>query len=62
MATTSPVTFLKETQDELKKVKWPTRQEIIRLTSVVIIISTIVGIFLGSMDYLLTKLTEILIK
>jgi len=58
----SPVTFLKEVQEELKKVVWPTREEVIRLTFVVIIISLIVGLFLGGIDILLTKITQILIK
>ena len=35
MATT-PVNFLREVRDELKKVVWPTRDEVIRLTGVVI--------------------------
>lgn len=61
MATT-PVVFLKETRDELKKVVWPTRDEVIRLTSVVIIVSVIVGIFLGGIDYILTNLLTLIIK
>ncbi|OGH02219.1 MAG: preprotein translocase subunit SecE [Candidatus Levybacteria bacterium RIFCSPHIGHO2_01_FULL_37_17] len=60
MATT-PVGFLAEVRDELKKVVWPTRAEVIRLTGVVIIVSLIVGLFLGGVDFLLTKATEVLI-
>lgn len=60
MATT-PVTFLKEVQDELKKVVWPTRDEVIRLTGVVILVSLFVGLFLGGTDFLLTKIFELLI-
>jgi preprotein translocase subunit SecE len=51
-----------QTQDELKKVTWPTQKEVIRLTAAVIIVSIIVGLFLGGLDFLLTKLTEIIIK
>lgn len=58
----SPVTFLQQTQDELKKVTWLTQQEVIRLTVVIIIVSVIVGLFLGGLDFLLTKLMEIIIK
>jgi preprotein translocase subunit SecE len=61
MATT-PATFLKEVRDELKKVVWPTRDEIIRLTSLVIIISLVVGFFLGGLDYIFTKLTTLIIR
>jgi len=62
MTTNVPVTFLKEVWDELKKVKWPTRNEIIRLTSVVIIVSALVGTFLGGIDFLLTKLLALVVK
>jgi len=62
MTTIVPVTFLKEVWDELKKVKWPTRNEIIRLTSVVIIVSALVGTFLGGIDFLLTKLLALVVK
>lgn len=58
MATT-PVLFLRETRDELKKVVWPTRQEVIRLTTVVILISLLVGLFLGGIDFFLTKLLNL---
>ena len=61
MATT-PVIFLKEVRDELKKVVWPTREEVIRLTAVVIIVSLIVGLYLGGIDLLLTKLLALVIK
>lgn len=57
----SPVTFLKETAGELKKVVWPSRDEVIRLTMVVILISLIVGFFLGGLDYLFTNLFRFLI-
>ena len=58
----TPVTFLKEVQDELKKVVWPTRPEVIRLTFVVIFISLVVGFFLGGIDIALVKLTEIFLN
>ena len=61
MATT-PVIFLKEVRDELKKVVWPTRDEIIRLTAVVIIVSVIVGIYLGGIDLILTRLLALIVK
>jgi len=58
----TPVGFLSEVRDELKKVVWPTRQEIIRLTVVVIAISLLVGIFLGGLDFIFTKLISIIIR
>ena len=44
--------FLKESRIELKKVTWPTRQETIRYTAAVIILSVSVALFLGGLDYL----------
>lgn len=61
MATT-PTAFLRETRDELKKVVWPTRQEIIRLTFVVIMVSLIVGLFLGGLDFVFVKIIETVVK
>lgn len=60
--TTTPVTFVKQAVDELKKVTWPTRSEIIRLTTSVIIISVVVGVFLGGIDFILTKVMEVVLK
>ncbi|HEV2339941.1 MAG TPA: preprotein translocase subunit SecE [Patescibacteria group bacterium] len=59
---TTPVTFVRETADELKKVTWPTRNEIIRLTFVVIAVSVIVGVFVGGLDFVFTTLLQLIIK
>lgn len=58
----TPVGFFKETRDELKKVVWPTRTEVIRLTFVVITVSLVVGIFLGGLDFAFTKIMEMIVK
>lgn len=46
------VTFLKEARIELKKVIWPTRQDTIRSTISVIIVSAVIALFLGVLDFL----------
>jgi preprotein translocase subunit SecE len=61
MATT-PVNFFKEVKDELKKVVWPSKNEVVRLTLIVILVSVGVGLFLGLMDYIFTNLLGIAIK
>lgn len=58
----SPVIFLKEVKSELLKVNWPSRQEVIKLTVIVIVISTVIGVYIGGMDILLTKLTGLIFK
>ncbi len=45
-------TFLKEVRQELKKVSWPSRQETIKYTLIVIGVSAAVAIFLGGLDFL----------
>lgn len=54
--------FLREVHLELNKVKWPTRQETVKLTLVVIGISVILGIYIGGLDFILTKMIELLIR
>jgi len=50
--------FLKEVRLEMKKVNWPTRQETLRYTLIVIGISVATAIFLGGLDYIFTILRE----
>ena len=47
---------------ELKKVSWPSRKETIRLTVIVLLISLIIGAYVGIIDILLAKILEILTK
>jgi len=53
---TKIITFLKEVRLEMKKVNWPTRQETIRYTLIVIGISVAVAMFLGAFDFIFTTL------
>lgn len=50
------IQYFKEVRQEMSKVTWPTRQETIRQTTLVIVISLTVALFLGGVDYLLTVL------
>jgi len=52
------ITFLKEVRLEMKKVNWPTKEETIKYTLIVIGISVVVAIFLGGFDILFTTLLE----
>lgn len=56
------ITFLKEVKEELVKVAWPTREQTIRYTILVIIVTVAVGLFLGGLDYILTILTASLLN
>jgi len=57
----SVVTFFSEVRSELSKVTWPKKNEVVRLTSIVLLVSVIVGFYVGGLDYLFTTvLTRIL--
>lgn len=51
-------TFLKEVKLEIKKVNWPTRQQTIRYTLIILGISFVVAVFLGGLDFFFTILLE----
>jgi preprotein translocase subunit SecE len=46
--------FLKEVQAELRKVTWPTKDELIGSTIVTIVVSLVVAIFIGIVDRILS--------
>ena len=50
--------FLKESRMELKKVKWPTRKELLAATAVVIILTLAVAFYLGLVDFGLIKIIK----
>jgi preprotein translocase subunit SecE len=46
------VRYVRETRTELRKVNWPTREETIRLTQIVLVVTIVMGLFLWLMDIL----------
>lgn len=52
----NPLVFLRQVRDELSKVTWPTQQEATRLTILVIVVSIAVGLYVGGLDLLFTKI------
>ena len=52
--------FFGEVISELRKVNWPTRQEATRLTLLVLAISVVIGLFLGLMDNVFSRLFSII--
>jgi len=53
--------FLRETIGELRKVNWPTRQEAIHLTQIVIAVIFIMAAILGGLDFLYARFFALLI-
>ena len=54
--------FFKEVSVELKKVSWPTRQQTMNATVVVIAVSFIVAFFLGIVDIVLARVVGSIMK
>jgi len=58
----SPTQFLKEAKSELKKVKWPNKESVIKMTTIVIGVSVAVSLFISNLDLIFTKLMEAVIR
>ena len=57
------IIFLKDVKLELSKVAWPTRDQTIQYTAVVIGLSLVIALFLGGVDFILQwALNKFIIK
>ncbi len=45
------VKYFQATRAELRKVTWPTRDETRNLTTIIVIVTIVMAIFLGTLDY-----------
>lgn len=54
--------FLKEVQVEMAKVTWPTRDELIGSTSVVLVVSLAFALFMFFCDLLLTSIMRYVLR
>lgn len=55
-------TYLKQVREELSKVEWPDRNEAIKLTLTVVVITLIVGGFVGVLDFVFARLLETILS
>jgi len=55
------VNYFKDTRVEMKKVNWPTRQQTIRYTIVVIAVSLGVAAILGAFDYIFATILQLIL-
>ncbi len=51
----------KETIGELRKVTWPTKEEAIKMTKIVIVVVLATAIFLGVVDFVFSRLVGLLL-
>jgi len=55
------ISFIKEARVELRKVNWPTREQTIKYTALVVGLSLVVAIFLGALDYLFEYIIKVFV-
>jgi preprotein translocase subunit SecE len=55
------IKYLKEVRAETRKVTWPTRQEVLRLTAIVLVVLGVSSAFLALVDYAFSWLMRIVI-
>lgn len=54
--------YLKEVRSEMSKVIWPTREQTVNLTVIVLVVMVAMSIFLGVLDYAFGGLIQLLIS
>lgn len=52
--------YFREVRSELRKVVWPTRQELITYTIVVLVVVAVVSVFLGIVDVAVSELLTLI--
>jgi len=52
---------IRETMGELKKVSWPTRQEALNLTKIVLIVIGVMTVYLGVLDLVFSSLLRFIL-
>ena len=50
--------FVEEVLAEFRKVSWPSRQELVNSTVVVIVVTVVLAFFLGGVDIVLARVVE----
>ena len=55
------VLYVRDTRAELRKVVWPTREEAINLTAVVLFVTLLMTAILGGMDFLFAQLLDLVL-
>jgi preprotein translocase subunit SecE len=54
--------FVREVLAEFRKVSWPSRQELINSTVVVIVVTVVLAFFLGGVDVALARIVERILR
>lgn len=55
------VQYLTEVRQELQRVSWPSREQTIQKTTLVVAVSLAVGAYIGVLDFIFTNIMTVLI-
>lgn len=55
------VRYLREVRSEMGKVVWPSREQAINLTIIVLVVMVAMGLFLGVLDLLFGEMVQLLL-
>lgn len=58
----NPIAYITNTVSEMKKVSWPSRDQTIKLTLIVVGISIGMAFFIGGLDFMFTNLLTLIVK
>jgi len=53
--------FFKEVWVEMKRVNWLTKKEVIKYTLIVLVVTIVVAVFLGTLDYIFSGIIRMFI-
>ncbi|MBI3290027.1 preprotein translocase subunit SecE [Candidatus Microgenomates bacterium] len=56
------INFVKEVRGEFNNIVWPSRQEALRLSVIVILVSVAIGAFVGALDFGFTNLLNRIVR
>ncbi|MEK7673464.1 MAG: preprotein translocase subunit SecE [Patescibacteria group bacterium] len=54
--------YIKGSSEELSKVVWPTKQQAIKLTIIVLVFCVVSALFFGVVDYVFNLIYDLIIK
>ena len=54
--------YINEVLSEIKKVTWPTQKQTIDKTMLVVVVSVVVAVYIGGLDYVFQQLMTVLIS
>ncbi len=53
--------YIREVRAEIRKVTWPTREDVMRMTTVVVVVLIISSVFLAMVDYGFSRIMQFII-